>query len=587
MTDFSFKPSGDDDAPLDADLLPSVSDDSASTRAAPAAAPSPPLPVIPAAAKTGAAEAPTPTAPSPPLPAIPTAQKAAPTPAAPSPPLPQMPATGATKPAPPPAAAATPAAPKEEWTLDDAPAAPPSKAAPTTTTPPAAAPLLPGATAQTPQQNASTRAASGTPAAKATAARPAVGARPPVTKAKAAPTPTLPAMSPAAQAHKKQGLPASGELARNQMSTSAREHVDARPLWRQYFDKLDPIASWVSMASLVVGGLCLLYLLYAIFVLGIGTITGNELRTADTIGKIATGLRFALIALSLSLLVLMFDVTALGPTLALVGIALYFGSLLMLKPLGDSLATRALVHQLIPAGKVLLVVGLLKYALNLGAWLATLPQRMQSHASVGVADLAEPAQQRTAKNANMFSPCWQLPFCREVIRKQCPAYLARTRCWKFGRGCYCDEEMISRIIRGETTDSVKAPTRMSRQGKPPCGRCYIFLEHQSLKYKSLAWLAIPVTAAIAFFGWPLYTSLFAFGNTLVGDVWTRLAFNKATDAGTSAIDKIAGPGDLSQYQMSPAQVQAAAQGIFGIVLGFFILIYISKFIEWAIYKAKW
>lgn len=394
-------------------------------------------------------------------------------------------------------------------------------------------------------------------------------------------------MSPAAQARKKDGLPASGELARNQMTTSAREHVDARPLWRQYFDKLDPIASRLSMASMVVVALCIAYLLYAVFVLGIGTASGNDLQTADTIGKIALGLRFALIALALSLIVLMFDVTALGPSMALLGFALYFGAPLLLKPLGDSLATRALVLQLIPAGKVLLIVGMLKYALNVGAWLATLPQRMRSSASVGVPDLAEPAQQRAAKNATMFSPCWQLPFCREVIRKQCPAYLARTRCWKFGRGCYCDEEMISRIIRGENTDQVKAPTRMSRQGKPPCGRCYIFLEHQSLKYKSLAWLAIPATAAIAFFGWPLYKALFAFGNTLVGDVWTRLAFNKATDAGTNVIDKIAGSGDLSQYQMSPEQVQVAAQGIFGIVLGFFLLIYISKFIEWAIYKAKW
>ena len=616
MTDFSFKPDDDETQQGDAAPLPPVSDDTSTRAAASApadsgtsaptpAAPSPPLPPIPAAAKSGAAasgasqtsaapKTSATTAPSPPLPPIPATQKPATAPSvtAPSPPLPTIPAAARTT--------ETARAPAEEWSLDDAPTTPqtpkntPSAQpanAQSAVIPPTSAPLLPGSTAPTANQNASTRSAppkAGTAtnnaAQRGAAPSKTTGARPPMTKAKAAPAPALPSMNPA-QAQK--GMPASGELARNQMKTSAREHVDARPLWRQYFDRLDPIAMWLSMASLAVGGLCLLYLLYAIFGVGIGTAAGNNAQMADTITKVATGLRLALIVSSLSLIVLMFDVTALGPSMALLGFALYFGAPLILKPIGDSLATRALVLQLIPAGKVLLFVGLLKYSLNLGAWLATLPQRMKSSASVGIADLAEPAQQRTAKHANMFSPCWQLPFCREVIRKQCPAYLARTRCWKFGRGCYCDEEMISRIIRGENTEQVKAPTRMSRQGKPPCGRCYIFLEHQSLKYKSLAWLAIPATAAIAFFGWPIYVGLFALANTVLGNLWTRLAFSKATDAGTNMIDKVAGSGDLSQYQMSPEQVQAAAQGIFGVVLGFFILIYISKFIEWAIYKAKW
>jgi hypothetical protein len=44
--------------------------------------------------------------------------------------------------------------------------------------------------------------------------------------------------------------------------------------------------------------------------------------------------------------------------------------------------------------------------------------------------------------------------------------------------------------------------------------------------------------------------------------------------------------DMSNYQLSPEQVQIAAMNMFGFLLGFFLLIYLSKGIEWAIYKAK-
>jgi hypothetical protein len=209
-------------------------------------------------------------------------------------------------------------------------------------------------------------------------------------------------------------------------------------------------------------------------------------------------------------------------------------------------------------------------------------------ADVGVGQMAEVAQQRTARNANMFSPCWQLPFCREVIRKQCPAYLAKTRCWKFGRGCYCDEEMISRIIRGESIDMIKAPTRMSRQGKPPCGRCYIFLEHQTLKYKMISPLAIPATLIIMFLGWSTYETMFGVAGKSLQFVWNKLSFAKATATTVTTTVTTGTPGtpDMGNYQLTPEQVQAAAMNMFGFLVGFFLLIYLSKAIEWAIYKAR-
>jgi hypothetical protein len=74
-------------------------------------------------------------------------------------------------------------------------------------------------------------------------------------------------------------------------------------------------------------------------------------------------------------------------------------------------------------------------------------------------------------------------------------------------------------------------------------------------------------------------------DTFFNGLWGKLSFT-ATQPTVAAT-----PGSAaafaSQYQMSPDQVRAAAQTMFGVLLGFFVLIYISKFIEWAIYKMKW
>jgi hypothetical protein len=397
-------------------------------------------------------------------------------------------------------------------------------------------------------------------------------------------------MSPAQQAAAAAGVPTTGELARAQMKTTARERVANKdvPLWRQWLDALDPVAYWLLRVAGAGAVLSIAYLLWGIFGGQIGTApNGTDPQVIQNIALAGSVLKWSLIGLVISTFVLMFDAAPLGIATAVVGAALQFGSPLLLKSIGQTPAMGAFAIQLIAAGKVIFMLGLIKTALDTAAWLSELPNRMQQRADVGVGQMAEVAQQRAARNATMFSPCWQLPFCREVIRKQCPAYLAKTRCWKFGRGCYCDEEMISRIIRGESIDMIKAPTRMSRQGKPPCGRCYIFLEHQTLKYKMFSPVAIPATIIIMYLGWGTYERLFGVLGGSLTAVWAKLSFAKATVT-TTVTTTTSTPGmpDMSNYQLSPEQVQIAAMNMFGFLLGFFLLIYLSKAIEWAIYKAK-
>ncbi len=42
----------------------------------------------------------------------------------------------------------------------------------------------------------------------------------------------------------------------------------------------------------------------------------------------------------------------------------------------------------------------------------------------------------------VFAKCWQLPYCRAPIRKNCPIFLNKTKCWKHRCGCMCEESVI-------------------------------------------------------------------------------------------------------------------------------------------------
>jgi hypothetical protein len=142
--------------------------------------------------------------------------------------------------------------------------------------------------------------------------------------------------------------------------------------------------------------------------------------------------------------------------------------------------------------------------------------------------------------------------------------------------------MIGRIIRGEALEVIKAPTRLSRQGKPPCGRCHIYLEHQGYKFKVLSPLAFPGTIALMYFIWPIYSRLFMAFTT--SKIWNTLSFD-TTKVTPDAI-KTDPSNVTSAATLNTEQVAQYATFLIGILLGFFVFVYVSKFIEWAIYKAK-
>lgn len=362
---------------------------------------------------------------------------------------------------------------------------------------------------------------------------------------------------------------------------------DTMAAFRHFLDKMDPVNMWILRTAGVAGLLALAYLMLVIFSGQLAKLDTNPNAT-QIMGNLriaAMVLNVALILCSVSVLMMMFDEKGAGIGVGALGLGLNFLlPILLFAVAGRSIATAAIIVRLRPAAMALTVLGLTKYAIDLVLWLIALPQRAHQKADVGGNRKVDAAQQKVAKDANMFSPCWKLPYCREVIRKQCPAFLARRTCWKFGRGCYCDEEMISRIIRGESLDVIKSPTRMSTT-KAPCGRCYIYLEHQGHKFRMMSPLSLPATIGICYFAAPFYRIGFEKLFSNLDSFWNSLGISDPHALATGALKT--DPQNIKDVTaMQPVNVMGVAEVMFGIILGFMLLVYISKFIEWAIFKAK-
>lgn len=367
-------------------------------------------------------------------------------------------------------------------------------------------------------------------------------------------------------------------------------HVEEEPIepihhgepgWRDWIERAEPVLMWLFRVSAFFCAMSLGFLLYAIFVTKVGQ-PGTPASAVATLNTTVTIFHWSAIALAICSVILAIDSIELGIGLALGGILLHFGApWLFSNYVGENAASLAIAQSLRTTGLWLAAIGVFKAAIDLMQWIIALPERMKQRADVGVGSKAEAAQQRIARDANVLSPCWKLPFCRETIRKQCPAFLARKTCWRFGRGCYCDEEMISRIIRGESLEAIKAPTRLSKTGKAPCGRCHIYLEHQGHKFKALSPLTLPITIVIMYVVWPYWEKLFAAFST--SSVWSILSFDtrKLTPDAIATETKVDTGGGLP-----PEQVMHVATILFGVLIGFFVLVYVAKFIEWFVYKAK-
>ncbi len=111
-----------------------------------------------------------------------------------------------------------------------------------------------------------------------------------------------------------------------------------------------------------------------------------------------------------------------------------------------------------------------------------------------------------------YGSCWDMLFCRDFVRKVCPAYAARKPCWRLKIGCYCDENTILRAKTSAGANNEHARgiinslglnrqsnTRLSNKLKRErCRRCGIYAEHQRQKYRLLSPMVFPAVGVFLY-----------------------------------------------------------------------------------------
>ncbi|MBI3946884.1 MAG: hypothetical protein HY321_13255 [Armatimonadetes bacterium] len=123
----------------------------------------------------------------------------------------------------------------------------------------------------------------------------------------------------------------------------------------------------------------------------------------------------------------------------------------------------------------------------------------------------EAAKHRTGI-VHPLSPCWALPYCKPFFRDNCIRHKERKTCWRKKNGCMCDDNiMMAMLLRGGGTSAASreramldflpgAGARGTAGKRLKCGNCFIYLEHQRLKHRYTAPLALPALIAV---GWLL------------------------------------------------------------------------------------
>jgi hypothetical protein len=194
-------------------------------------------------------------------------------------------------------------------------------------------------------------------------------------------------------------------------------------------------------------------------------------------------------------------------------------------------------------------------------------------------------QVKVAKE-KLFAKCWEMPFCHDAVRELCPAFKAKKTCWKFGRGCNCDPDLVETLIGSRPSGGARgsegayilqeledAAPKVRSERTIPCSRCPIYTEHQRRKFMVVNPLLIVITVA-----------LFAIFYPLLGHLYSLMAQGIA---GLIAGTGISATGSTEMKDWWIAYLDTPAlQGSFVVIVGLFFLSWILKVGEWLVLEKK-
>ncbi len=310
------------------------------------------------------------------------------------------------------------------------------------------------------------------------------------------------------------------------------------------------------------------YVLYGLFMGDVGhwaTLTAPErLRIASNVQGAISYLNISLGLLLLTLCILYYDEESLGYVMVAASIALYYGLPFLLSTLfgnmvnewesSKNLAARSILGQLKLAALMLAIPGGVLVLRDLFLRIVEGGGRKREEFSAMQYGGAVKEEKPPGKPIlGIMAKCWQLSFCRDAIRKGCPIYHARTRCWKQRVGCMCEENVIRHAMdaiiskelisfdapkkedasglidmtpasdsappaQPEKTEAFPSRTLAAAPSPPPrhvkiphnpnipmsvkrerCRNCVIYNEHQRMKYQFFAPLFVLTIPALAFF----------------------------------------------------------------------------------------
>jgi hypothetical protein len=185
-----------------------------------------------------------------------------------------------------------------------------------------------------------------------------------------------------------------------------------------------------------------------------------------------------------------------------------------------------------------------------------------------------------------WAKCWELPFCHNAVRELCPAFKEKKTCWKYGRGCNCDPDLVETLISSRPSSRAHATEAAfllaeiedaKPQGRSersiPCSRCPIYTEHQRRKFQVVNPLLIVITVALLAVLYPTLTHAYS-------DLAQGIA---QLIAGTGV--STTGSAQMQQWWVDYLDTPAL-QGAFVVIIGLFFLSWILKAGEWLILEKK-
>ncbi len=252
--------------------------------------------------------------------------------------------------------------------------------------------------------------------------------------------------------------------------TYSNSRVQSERLYQTFMDWARRFMQLAALAVILLYG----YILYGLLFGAVGqwasVAAADQARIFQNITGAILYVNIALGVLLLTLAILYYDEEALGYSLVALAIFAYYGIPFLLEfALADQLATwsksnngaaAAILAQFKVAGIMMAVPGGILLLRDIFIRIVHGTQRRRDEFS-GMQYGGSVHEETPPRGAviGVLAKCWQMSFCRDAIRKRCPIYHARTRCWKERVGCMCEENVIrhamdaiinKEIIRFET-----------------------------------------------------------------------------------------------------------------------------------------